>query len=609
MSTKETHQQPSSDSDHLSLRLHHSLRSYSSAVQNGDIGQSESLIRELSELLLFVSDAAVSDPENKDSTDEAISVLLQIHSYLSDPNLDQAVIDALSFELPKSVAEFSGVSNRCQEIVDDIIDLFTTKCSPRDLIPVFCEAIDSFGKTTDAPGYLNPLLRGLSKAVLSIRRRHFEQLKTAVPVVLNALKTASVDHDDRVRDSKDLFQRALGFAFSLRETCDKLDGRVNEQLRALLGLFILQIMALVPIRLGEEFKSCVSLVSQLQSLFPYCRLSYIDLITGRDANKLVDLIVGVSSLNFTDDSDCFLSCFPYVKQGAGLSVIWAHISDEVAQSADQNLSGMIDELRSVQTRRWQAIETMAHIFSMDYLPWKLKRDAVDFLLIITENVDEQKVDENIICSFHTPGIVAALQALMKVIMYSPDVSLKKNALTGLKRVLSDHPASLRLDILQVLMRNSTSSSMIAILFDCAREILQKNYRKQTDQETTIACTPWSHGVLDLVELVLRPPSGGPPSLPEQIDAILSALNLYRYVLIAESTGGTNYSGALSKSSLEKVYNVWLLPLRSLVTGMVAESRSDSDEISMDILCGLNPVEFVLYRCIELVEDMIKLSTR
>lgn len=31
---------------------------------------------------------------------------------------------------------------------------------------------------------------------------------------------------------------------------------------------------------------------------------------------------------------------------------------------------------------------------------------------------------------------------------------------------------------------------------------------------------WSAGVLELVELILKPPNGGPPSLPEYSDAVI-----------------------------------------------------------------------------------------
>lgn len=174
-------------------------------------------------------------------------------------------------------------------------------------------------------------------------------------------------------------------------------------------------------------------------------------------------------------------------------------------------------------------------------------------------------------------------------------------------VLADNPASLRLDIMQVLVKSSTSSSMVAILLDCIRENLRNDYSNLREEKVSSSCTFWNASILDLVEFVLRPPNGGPPSLPEQSDAVLSALNLYRYVLITEKTGKTNYTGVMSRSNLEKVYNNWLLPLRTLVMSITAESKNDDDKLAMDIMCGLNPLQFVLYRCIELVEENIKQS--
>ncbi|XP_056696792.1 uncharacterized protein [Spinacia oleracea] len=50
-----------------------------------------------------------------------------------------AIVDALSFELPKVIAKFAGVSERCRGIVETIIAHFLTKCSPRDMISVFSE--------------------------------------------------------------------------------------------------------------------------------------------------------------------------------------------------------------------------------------------------------------------------------------------------------------------------------------------------------------------------------------------------------------------------------------------------------------------------------------
>ncbi|GMG98964.1 hypothetical protein Nepgr_000804 [Nepenthes gracilis] len=593
----------SSSAEPLLSHLQQSFESCSEAVESGDFRRSEASIAELVEFLNSISDAAISDPDNEESRNNAITVLSHICSHINNTSLDQVVIDALSFELPKALAKFSGVSKRCLVIVESIIDQFITKCSPRDMISIFCEALDSYGKTIDAPGYVAPLLRGLSKVFPSLQRRQFEVVKEAVPVIVSTLKAASVDPDDRGASSHDLFEGAVDIATSIEATCKKLEGRANEQLRALLGLFVLQTLTLVSISIGHQFANCIPLILRLSCFFPYCGLLYLDLITGHDVDTMMGHIL-------RGDSDDYMNCTSYVKHGAVLSVIWGHISDEVAQAAEQDFSTLRDELRNTQTRRWQAIAMLRHIFSMGQLPWKLKKHAMDFLLVITDAVYDQQTNEDIICSFNSPNLIAALQAIVSVIMYAPDAALRKNAFTAIKRVLADNPASLRLHILEHLIRNSSSSSMIAILLDCVRENLQNNSFKHVSNEVpqeeklSLSTSIWNAGVLEVVEFVLRPPNGGPPTLPEQSDAVLSALNLYRYVLIAESRAKTNYTGVLSRSNLQRAYSEWLLPLRTLVTGIIAENKSDYDQLAVDISCALNPVEFVLYRCIELVEEKL-----
>ena len=78
--------------------------------------------------------------------------------------------------------------------------------------------------------------------------------------------------------------------------------------------------------------------------------------------------------------------------------------------------------------------------------------------------------------------------------------------------------------------------------------------------------------------------------------------------MTNQTGKTNHTEVLSKSNLQKAHSEWLLPLRTLVTGIMAENKSDYDEFAVDTICTLNPIELVLYRCIELVEDSLKQST-
>lgn len=87
--------------------------------------------------------------------------------------------------------------------------------------------------------------------------------------------------------------------------------------------------------------------------------------------------------------------------------------------------------------------------------------------------------------------------------------------------------------------------------------------------------------------------------------VLAALNLYRFALLNNSRGG---NGFLSKKTLERDYKGWLLPLRTIVSGSIAENQRDKDhdqESSLEILCVLNRIESLLYWCIELVEERLK----
>lgn len=361
--------------------------------------------------------------------------------------------------------------------------------------------------------------------------------------------------------------------------------------------------------INGRVESRLALVLQLVRFLPNCRLSYLGLITGLDVERITTIVL-------EEDEDDFTSCFSLVNQGASLAVIWGHTSSEVAQVAEDDFAVAKDELRTNQTKRWQAVGMLKHIFSSAKLPWKLKEYAMDFLLYITGGNNSQKCnDEDMDCSFYTSPILSALEAIEMVIIYAPEAVLRKSAFDALKRVLTDIPISTRFEMLKALTKNSKSTSMIAILLDIVRDEMHKEKTKRTSvrnedvpqdgiksyQNTSF----WSENVLELVEMVLRPPQGGPPLIPEHSDAVLSALNLYRFVLITESAGKTNYTGILSKNNLQKAYNDWLLPLRTLVMGIMAENREDYDPFAVEMVCALNPVEFVLYRCIELVEEQLK----
>ncbi|CAI0416544.1 unnamed protein product [Linum tenue] len=631
------------------LRLRHSLSSCCKSIEGGE-EETSGLLEELASFLDSISEAATSEPENEEARKNAVELLLEIQSFLvssSTPN--QAVVDALSFELPKAVSKFAGVSDRCLEIADSIIDWFVGRCNPRDMISILSEALDSLSTSSD-PGYAAPLLTGLSKVFVSIKRHHFKQAKLAVPVVLNVLKVVSVELADRDAERVLLFNIALAMADSICVVSTKLDRGESEELQSLMGLFILQIMvdfnnsgsgfdlqALVSASIPSEQSGCTPLVSEICKLLPRCGLTYLGLITESDVDAKISIVT-------KDKEDDIMTSFPDMKLGASLSVIWGHISNEIAEQAGENMSALKDKLQHNQVQRWEAIGMLKHIFSSVILPWDIKRHTVEFLLGITNGSftpnchnDEPITD----CSIYMPSLFATAQAITKVIMHSPDSTLRKNSFEALKRasffifellhsksthVLADTPIPERIDILQALITNSDSSSIsmmwaimfhslsarcysiqTAILLDLVRGELRKETlpKKSTNEGVDEAGnhgspteSAWTERILELVELVLRPPHGGQPSFPEHGEAVLAALNLYRFVLMKELAGKTNKTGVLFRKNLLRACNEWLVPLRTIVSSTMADPENDPDEVAG----MLNPIELVLYHCIELVEQ-------
>ena len=57
---------------------------------------------------------------------------------------------------------------------------------------------------------------------VSIRKRQFEQVKAAVPVILNALKAIVLDSDDEDADLGDIFHKANCIADSMKAVCLEL---------------------------------------------------------------------------------------------------------------------------------------------------------------------------------------------------------------------------------------------------------------------------------------------------------------------------------------------------------------------------------------------------
>ncbi|RZB57992.1 Aberrant root formation protein 4 isoform D [Glycine soja] len=385
------------------------LESCSKLAEAGDFHESENTaVSELVEFLDSLLDAAMSDLDSENAENDAFEAISEIHRYICSPSIDQEVVDALSFELPKAVSKFVGISSRFLDLAISIIDQFIVKCGPRDMLSILCNTLGYSSKIIKAASYIVPPLSGLSKVLLSIQRRQFEQVKVAVPIILNILKAVSLESEEA--ELEDVFDTAVEIANSIYEVCNKLERDTKEKLRALLGLYVMQCMALVSASISYKASSCPSSVLQLSQISSYCGLSYLSLVTTYDVEIVAESVFG------GEDKDHCTGCFSHVKHGAALSVVWGHVSKEVAQTAKEDLIAIRDELRNNQTKRWQAIGTLKHVLYFVNLPWELKKHAIDFLLSITdEGVSRNYNEERSEWSSYVPSLFSALQVVFPAI--------------------------------------------------------------------------------------------------------------------------------------------------------------------------------------------------
>lgn len=97
-------------------------------------------------------------------------------------------------------------------------------------------------------------------------------------------------------------------------------------------------------------------------------------------------------------------------------VIWGHILDGVAQEAEEDVTAVKDILRSNQLKRWETLGMLRHIFAFPNLPWDLKKQAVNFLLSITDGQSSPLCDdEHTDFSSYMPNIFAALQVVSVIL--------------------------------------------------------------------------------------------------------------------------------------------------------------------------------------------------
>ncbi|TKW09681.1 hypothetical protein SEVIR_6G118900v4 [Setaria viridis] len=593
-------------------RLREALAELSQACDSGISDASEAASFTISDILDAAAagmSAEADDGSDDDDDTAAASVyeelLREVHEFLCRSSSNQMAIDALSLVLPIPVAKL-GAQTVCWDIAAAILKFLVTNCSPRDLLSILCEALDAPMELPNCSSSFVLLLNALTEVLTLIQRRHIEQVKVVLPAVLKVMSaTVSECDEEHGKAAVDLFNAAHGIGNAIQEMCKQMVNKNKEDLCAILGLYSLQSIALVSrSRQQDILSACGSVVLQHFRFLKSSGFTYLGLLTGSDASTATD------KLSKEEDAD-FLECFSFAMDGAALTVVWTYMFDDMSKYAGEELELALKEVQSNHMKKWESINMLKSVLSSISYPWIIKSHSINLLLSLAGENHVEETDNHVDFTSYAPRIFATLKAIESVMMAAPEALMRKKAFAALKKVISMVPSSQRFDILQALVNNSMSPSLTAILLDIVREEVSRescqanNDRVESDGfQDHGESPPWTSHVLELLELILRPPQGGPPCLPDHCEQVISALNLLRFILIIDSRGPR--SGKLfQKETLHKVHSEWLIPLRPIVTGIQSENEKDDSEIANQIVCSVNPVQLVLYRCIELVEEKMK----
>ncbi|CAO2164712.1 unnamed protein product [Urochloa humidicola] len=594
-------------------RLREALIALSQACDSGVSNASEAASFTVSDVLDAA--AAVMSAEDDDGSDGgndsaaarvSEQLLHEVHEFVSRPSVNQMATDALSLVLPIPVAKLGAQTEGCGDIAAAILKFFVTNCSPRDMLSIFCEALDAQMELPNCSSSFVLLLNALAEVLTKIQRRHIEQVKVALPAVLKVVRaTVSKCDEEHGKAVVDLFNAAHGIGNAIQEMCTAMVNKNKEDMCAILGLYSLQNIAFASrSRQQDILCACGSVVLQHFRFLKFSGFTYVGLLTGSDVTAATD------KLSKEDDAD-FLEWFSFAMDGAMLTVVWAYMYDDMSKYAGEELELALKEVQGNHMMKWEAINMLKYVLSSICYPWIIKSHSINLLLSLAGENYVQETNNHVDFTSYAPRIFATLKAIESIMMAAPEASMRKKAFAALKKVISLVPSSQRFDILQALVNNSMSSSLTAILLDLVREeILRESRRAENDCVDSDGCQGhgelplWASHALELVELILRPPHGVPPCLPDHGDQVISALNLLRFILIIDSRGPRSRK-LFQKETLRKVHSEWLIPLRPIVTGIQSENEKDDSEIANQIVCSLNPVQLVLYRCIELVEEKLK----
>ncbi|KAF2919019.1 hypothetical protein DAI22_08g103600 [Oryza sativa Japonica Group] len=505
-------------------RLREALAALSKAFESGDCSDG-SAAAAVSDLLNAAADAADAEADAEDEAAAGVveEMLREVHAFLSSPSSNQLAIDALSLELVKPVAKLGALMRNCWDIANAIIEFFVSNCNPRDMLSILCEAVDA-PLASNGSVYFVLLFKELAKVLVLIQRRHTEQVKVTLPAVLRVMNAVIPECDEEHgKIIVDMYNAALRIGNAIQEMCKKMVNQTNEELCSVLSLYSLQNIALVS-RCKQQhiLSACGSVVLQHSKILTFCGFTYLGLLTGNDVTSATDKI------SKDEDAD-LLECFSFAMNGANLAVIWTYMDDEISKYAGAELESALKDVKGNHTRMWQAINILRYVLSSTHYPWVIKSHSLDLLLTIANESRIEEINDHVDVSSSGPQIFATLKAIESVMISAPDALMRKKAFATLKQVISMVPSSQRFNILQALIKNSIFPSLTALLLDLVKDEVSREIRR-ADQDIVESDQlqdggewppPWFSHALELVELILKPPEGGPPCLPDHGEQVPS----------------------------------------------------------------------------------------
>ncbi|KAL2610825.1 hypothetical protein R1flu_022517 [Riccia fluitans] len=533
-------------------------------------------------------------------------------------------------DLLKVEVQYVGISQVCETSVSSLIANIAGTCDPREMFTVFFEAINLYTK----PGTLHlciPLLRGLSIVFRRIRRRQAEFFKEAIPGLLDVGKAALNDKEDAVESGEELSEMKDVSRNSITENVpsklvdelvnlgkamrDVLSCEENQRLRDVIIIYILRLLALV---------SCSDItidgvipqhVEDIIKLMYGINFYLKEILTTRQLEEIID--------RYADENENNMRSTRFeVRRGAALAVFWGIHDKDSPTSAS-----VFDLMRSqIENSGLQSACAIVNLASVLLVPSGWKEELLiqqKGLALITSSVELFKAVSSTISPVLRDAvslqILPALKRIEGLIVRTTNSALRKEAYGVLLKIIKELlPAQERYQALYYTISNCDHPSLVSLLLTCVKDEVAKAWPYREMQTETLGNLPLgsaemqvdnisspfvSSEVLKFIQCVLRGKDGNPTELPSNTDAVIGALNLYRFLLIRESSGKTNYTHVLFHEELVKGRTYWLLPLRE----QALRIRSALEEAGSgeEIMLGMNCLLSVLYRCLEIVEQVQK----